>query len=237
MARETPAPPPMLPTDFTAQGEARAARAARPRDAATLILWREARSGAVEVLMGKRAASLRFMPGRLVFPGGRVDAADARAPVAAPLPEATRRALEHRAGPGRARALAVAAARELLEETGLHLGPRPAGGGFLPDLSPLGYLCRALTPPMSPVRFNARFLTAPGERAEGRPEGTGELEGVGWYAAEAAFGLALAPITAKVLREFLDELAMSPAERAARPLFWFQGRDTRRLENSRKSSA
>ena len=222
-------PRPMLPTDFTASGEARAAKPARPRDAATLILWRRSSKG-IEVLMGKRSAKLRFMPGRLVFPGGRVDPGDARAAVAAALPPATQHALERRATPPRARALAVAAARELLEETGLHLGALPARGGFLPDLSGVGYLCRALTPAMSPVRFNARFLTAPGEMAVGTPAGTGELEGVAWHEAEAAFGLELAPITGKVLREFLTDLTLTPEQRAARPMFWFQGRDTRRIE-------
>lgn len=46
-----------------------------PRHAASLILWRhsgqQAESGTVEVLMGMRAAGHRFMPNRLVFPGGR----------------------------------------------------------------------------------------------------------------------------------------------------------------------
>ncbi|MBE9603323.1 NUDIX domain-containing protein [Acetobacteraceae bacterium H6797] len=219
----------MLPTDFTASGEARAIKPARPKDAATVILWRRSSKG-VEVLMGKRSAKLRFMPGRLVFPGGRVDPADARTPVAAPLPAATQHALERRATAPRARALAVAAARELLEETGLHLGALPEGGGFLPDLSRMGYLCRALTPAMSPVRFNARFLTAPAEMAVGSPQGTGELEAVAWHDAEAAFALELAPITAKVLREFLTDLTLTPEQRAARPMFWFQGRDTRRIE-------
>src|SRR5262245_49719404 len=56
----------------------------RPKDAATLILVD--RSGRVpKVLLGKRHARHKFMPGKFVFPGGRVDPGDKRMPVAHPL--------------------------------------------------------------------------------------------------------------------------------------------------------
>ncbi|MGY4371402.1 8-oxo-dGTP pyrophosphatase MutT (NUDIX family) [Bradyrhizobium sp. LB1.3] len=56
----------------------------RPRDAATLILVD--RSGAVpKVLVGKRHDKVVFMPGKFVFPGGRVDKDDYRVPCAAPI--------------------------------------------------------------------------------------------------------------------------------------------------------
>jgi 8-oxo-dGTP pyrophosphatase MutT (NUDIX family) len=216
------------PEEFTATAEPRPARAARPRDAASLLLWRPTRTGA-EVLMGVRSAKHRFMPSVLVFPGGRVDAADRDAPAARPLPEPTRAALERRASPRLAHGLGIAALRELAEETGLHLSAdTPAGR--LPDLGRLDYLCRALTPTLSPVRFHARFLVAPGEAAEGVLGGSGELERLGWYALERALPHAPAPITARVLEEFRAWLAMSEAERRARPLVWFQGRDRRRIE-------
>ena len=49
---------------------------ARPKDAATLIVVR----GGTEptILMGKRAATHRFMPNKFVFPGGRLDLIDQR---------------------------------------------------------------------------------------------------------------------------------------------------------------
>jgi 8-oxo-dGTP pyrophosphatase MutT (NUDIX family) len=218
----------MRPTDFTAAGEAKPPRAVRPRDAATLLLWRRSAKG-LEVLMGVRNARHRFMPNRLVFPGGRVDAADRAAPAAAPLSPAARTGLERRATPRLAHALAVAAVRELHEETGLLLG-RIEQGRLLPDLAPLDYLCRAVTPAMSPVRFNARFLTAPAEAASGTLAGSGELEFLDWYDVAAARGMELADITAKVLEEFHAVMALPAAARAARPLVWFQGRDNRRLE-------
>ena len=45
-------------------------RAVRPKDAATLIIYRQ-RRGAVEVLMGQRHRKHKFLPERYVFPGGR----------------------------------------------------------------------------------------------------------------------------------------------------------------------
>lgn len=222
---------PMRPTDFTAAGEARPEAAARPRDASTLLLWREA-GGHLEVLMGVRSAKHRFMPSRLVFPGGRVDAEDRTAPTLSELHPHTRGALELRAAPRLARAIAVAAVRELHEETGLLLG-RLEGGRLQADLAPIRYLCRALTPPMSPVRFNARFLIAPAEAATGTLGGSGELEHLAYHRLDQTPPHELAPITARVLEEFRELMALPEAERETRPLVWYQGRDTRRLERAK----
>lgn len=227
-----PKPPRYRPEEFTAAAEPRPDRAARPKDAASLLLWRPTRKGA-EVLMGVRSARHRFMPNRLVFPGGRVDAADRAAPAARPLPQATRAALEHRASPRLAHGLGIAALRELAEETGLSLAadtPR----GPLPDLGHLAYLCRALTPTLSPVRFNARFLIAPGEAASGTLGGSGELEHLGWYPLDGPLPHEPALITARVLEEFRAWLALPPEARDSRPLVWYQGRDNRRLEGPRR---
>jgi hypothetical protein len=79
------------------------ARTARPRDAASLIVWRQSRKGP-ELLMGKRHAGHRFMPDVMVFPGGRVDPDDHRGPAISELREDARRLLERRATPARARA-------------------------------------------------------------------------------------------------------------------------------------
>ncbi|WP_176559903.1 NUDIX domain-containing protein [Teichococcus rhizosphaerae] len=205
-------------------GHPASTRPAHPRHAASLILWRQSAGGTVEVLMGLRAAGHRFMPNRLVFPGGRVDLADRTAPAATELRADTRAALERRAPPRLARALAIAAARELEEETGLRLG------GALPTLDRLDYLCRAVTPARSPIRFNARFLVAPAEAAEGSLSGSGELERLDWLLLEGVLALPVAPITARVLNEFREWLAMPETARATRPLIWFRGRENRLQE-------
>src|SRR5882724_1375984 len=102
----------------------------RPKDAATLILVD--RSASVpKVLVGKRHDKVVFMPGKFVFPGGRVDKADNRVPVAAPITkelEANLMKGSPKIVPSRARSLAIAAIREACEETGLCLGRKAEGG-------------------------------------------------------------------------------------------------------------
>ncbi len=211
-----------------ADAEGHARRTVRPRDAASLILWRHGPAGP-EVLMGKRHAKHRFMPDVMVFPGGRVDPDDHRLPAIRELPPVTRRMLERRAPAARARAIAIAAARELFEETGLVLGER-RGDGVAADLGALHYICRAVTPGGRPIRFNARFLAAPAEAVHGEIAGSGELEDLDWYTPEAAHRRRVADITGKVLVEFLDWLEMAPRARSSRPLIVFRGMDNRHQE-------
>jgi len=147
------------------------ARAVRPRDAATLILVRQ--SGALpQVLMGRRPDTMKFMPGKFVFPGGRLDRADHHvAPITPLRPEVQARA-SIGTTPSRAAALALAAIRETFEETGLVVGAqgtmaRPprhkiwsayADAGAVPDLSGLTLIARAVTPPYRDRRFDTRFF-------------------------------------------------------------------------------
>src|SRR5271168_4216319 len=101
----------------------------RPVDAATLILV-DRSSPTPKVLVGKRHDKVVFMPGKFVFPGGRVDKADNRVPVAAPIPrelEANLLKGSPKIEASRAKSLAVAAIREACEETGLCLGRKGDG--------------------------------------------------------------------------------------------------------------
>jgi 8-oxo-dGTP pyrophosphatase MutT (NUDIX family) len=221
-------PDPTADNPGGADAEGATQRTARPRDAASLIVWRLGRA-APEVLMGRRHARHRFMPDVMVFPGGRVDPDDHRQPAMHEMIPATRRMLERRATPGRARAIAIAAVRELHEETGLVLGER-RGEGVAADLGALHYICRAVTPGRRPIRFNARFLAAPAEAVHGEIAGSGELERLDWYTPEAAHRHHVADITGKVLVEFLDWLEMTPRARSSRPLVVFRGMDNRHHE-------
>lgn len=201
-------------------------RAVTPRHAASLVLWRRRRAG-IEVLMGLRHRNLRFMPNVMVFPGGRVDREDYRARAASELRPEAQRMLRHKATPGLARALAVAAVRELWEEAGLTLGAAREGG-VLPDLAAVDYLCRAVTPADRPIRFNARFLVAPADAAHGEIKGSGELEELRYFSLDEVHQHKVMLITARVLEEFTAWLAMSPAEREARQLVAFLRRDDRK---------
>lgn len=201
-------------------------RAVRPRHAASLIIVRQSRAG-TEMLMGMRGSKHRFMPNVLVFPGGRVDRADHRAPFATPLREDTRALLERKAPPRLAQSLALAAARELEEETGLTLAATPGGP---PALDGLHYLCRAVTPPYMHMRFNARFLVVDADRVRGDLAGSGELEGLRYVAIEESLSLGLAGITRGVVLNLRIFLAMSEAERQARAEVPINRRDIWRME-------
>ncbi len=90
------------------------------KPAATVLLLRDSPAG-LQVLMTRRSATARFVPGAYVFPGGAIDAADAQAHALS-----TRR-------PGQSDAAltqAVAALRESFEEVGILLA-RHANGRWI----------------------------------------------------------------------------------------------------------
>jgi 8-oxo-dGTP pyrophosphatase MutT (NUDIX family) len=200
----------------------------RPKDAATLILVD--RSGRVpKVLLGKRHARHKFMPGKFVFPGGRVDPVDKLMPVARDLdPHAQAHLLKRlqRPSAAKARAFALAAIRETLEETGLVLGVRGgdaaakipngpwtafADAKALPDLSMLRFIGRAITPPGRPRRFDARFFTTDANAIAHRIEGvTGpdaELVELVWMPLGDAKQLDMPAVTGVMLEELDARIA------------------------------
>ena len=189
----------------------------KPRDAATLIIVRDHR----EVLLGVRSARHVFMPHMYVFPGGRVDAGDARVACPVGLREEVERKLLRSVPPARARALAMTAVRETFEETGLLLGhavadpPRSQSAhwkpffaeGMVPALDRLDYVARAITPPNNVRRFDARFFLVDAEHLTGELGGNGELEDLRWVPLSSARDLPLSPITELVLGLLGERLA------------------------------
>ena len=167
------------------------------------------------MLMGVRGAGARFVPNRLVFPGGSVDRDDARAPTAADARPGVLAMLGGTTRPHLARALVHAAARELAEETGLSLGTPPR-------LDQIDHLCRAVTPPRQPIRFNARFLVVPAQATTGTLTDSIELHDLRFWPIGEALAQDLMLVTAEVLRQFQLWLALPEAVRSARteaPLF------------------
>ncbi len=179
------------------------ARAKEPRPAATVVVARPCRRGGIEVLVLRRHARQRFLPGFVVFPGGAIDPGDAE--LAASLFGGVDQA---------ARACAV---RELAEEAGLAL----TGDGLVevagavqglaaasaspPRAADLPEISRWVAPEDVPVRFDARFFgaAAPGGLAT-RADGS-EAE-LAWWArpvdlleANASGGCSLYWPTMKVL--------------------------------------
>ena len=177
----------------------RPANPVRPRDAASLVIFRE-RKGTTEVLLGRRASRHRFMPNVFVFPGGRLDAADHQVAVAAELARPVARKLNNKWSPEVSRALAVAAVRETFEETGLVIGERKKGG-VLPNLAGLDYVARAITPPDNPMRFHARFFAIDAKHTSGRVRDSNELQALQWFSLAEALAMPLVDVTEFVLQE------------------------------------
>jgi 8-oxo-dGTP pyrophosphatase MutT (NUDIX family) len=195
-------------------------RSLRPKDAATLLVIR--RDGASpRVLMGRRAKGHVFMAQKWVFPGGRLHPADYRIAAASELHAETAAPLHRTAPPPRARALAAAAVRELFEETGLVLGaPGTArtrsrewrdflATGHLPHLEPLRFVGRAITPPVRPRRFDARFFTVDAEHLASLDptSGCGELDEIAWFRWDEAEALDLPSITRAILADVAARLS------------------------------
>lgn len=189
-----------------------ASRAVFARHAASLLVFRDRACGP-EVLMGIRGAGARFVPNRLVFPGGAVDLDDRHAPASSePRPDVLARLGRL---PRLSRALLMAAARELEEEVGLSLGQPPALDG-------MDYLCRAVTPPRQPIRFNARFFTVSASATAGTLRSSEELREARFFPVHEALAQDLMLVTSQVLHRFVEWHALSEAERRARtetPLF------------------
>jgi 8-oxo-dGTP pyrophosphatase MutT (NUDIX family) len=161
----------VTPTDAAVHAEG---RKLRPRDASTLILI-DRSAAEPKVLMGRRHSGHVFMPDKLVFPGGRVDPTDHRIALATPLHPGVERQLTtgSKRSAARGRALAVAAVRELYEETGLCLGVFAGEPphthdlklhfnklGLKPDLGALRLVARAVTPPGRVRRYDTFFFAA-----------------------------------------------------------------------------
>lgn len=211
-------------------------KAVRPRDAATLVLVRRAAGGA-EILMGRRRPDHVFMPNVFVFPGGRVDRADARIRAATELRDEIRDRLVKSCSTRRARTLALSAIRETAEETGLLVGIRAnieqkddvawawrafSRAGLAPALDTLDYVARAITPPGNPRRFHARFFVADGSKAHGRLRGDGELAELDWIPVDGVKELPTAWITRFVANEVRQRLDGGPARERPIPVIKFR---------------
>ncbi len=209
-------------------------RSPRPKDAATLILVRQ--DGPVpRVLLGKRSGGHSFMPEKYVFPGGKVDPHDARAPTLTRLstPVASKLAIGTRRAP---HAFALTAIRETFEETGLIVGRageakgkppqgwhRYFGEGVMPCLESFQFIGRAITPPYRPKRFDARFFMADAEDAlidERPPVDGAELSDLQWVTIKDSMDLDLPSVTRFMLDEIDERLARPKARKGPPFLRW-----------------
>lgn len=200
------------------------------RDAATLVIVD--RSGSEpRVLMGRRRPDQVFLPNVFVFPGGRVDHADAAAPSADDLPGAEAALLAiprdgHQPyAPAFVRSLALAAVRETFEETGLAVGMRANAAdasagvasdgwtqflatGVVPRLSALKFFLRAITPRARPRRYDTRFFLVDADAIAWRGQPIDEeLSEIAWFSLRAMQALELPRVTHVVVKELEHILA------------------------------
>jgi 8-oxo-dGTP pyrophosphatase MutT (NUDIX family) len=225
----------------------------RPRDAATMIIVDRA-GPKPKVLLGRRHHGHTFMPGKFVFPGGRVELTDRRMDAASALDPRVEARLMRRMphpSPLKARGLVLAAIRETFEETGLLLGSKggakaaagtvPAGPweafalhDIIPDLATVHFVARALTPPRRPKRFDTRFFavdaTAIGARIEGVVGPDTELVELVWLPIDEAQQLDMPAITTAVLEELEARSAAGFSHDLPVPFYGMvRGRRTREL--------
>jgi 8-oxo-dGTP pyrophosphatase MutT (NUDIX family) len=191
--------------------------------------------------MGRRRFDQIFLPGKYVFPGGRVERADGLAPSADDLlPNETNlllSAMKGEASPRRARGLAMAAIRETFEETGLIIGSpvtrkdsapsaweRFLALGYVPMLSRLSFFARAITPPGRPRRYDTRFFCVEASAIAHRLDTVdGELERLDWFTIPEVRSLDLPGITRVVIEDLVDLIASGPVPGRARCVpFYYQ---------------
>jgi len=209
-----------------------------PRDAASLILM-DRSAGVPRALLGKRGKGHAFMPDLYVFPGGRRDPGDNKTPLAEPLRDEVLEKLllrtKSRFQTYAARGLAVAAAREMMEEAHLSLTPSEFAGALRPDVSKFRFLARAITPPGQPRRFDTRFFACFCDELGVDPSAirdSDELHDLTWLPIDAHESHPLPRITKVILSDLvqaLDEDPSLPFGKAV-PFYYFRnGRFVREL--------
>ncbi len=193
-------------------------------DAASIILADTTRDG-VRILMGLRQPDNVFLPNKWVFPGGRVEDSDRAIVCRDRLAHHDEAALMHGMpedrDPSWATTVALAAIRELFEETGVALGRASAGDDLLADVWPefrarrlrpclasLTTIARAITPPGRPRRYDTRFFLA-NRKHVGHEAGVGdgEFADLQWFTLAEARDLDLPVITRIILGDVEARLA------------------------------
>ena len=169
------------------------------RDAATVVLLRDGADG-LDVWLMTRVTAMAFAAGMAVFPGGRVDTADADLPFA---DGSDGRAAERfDTTPDQARAVVGAAVREVFEETGVLLtvpsadmsgarsdveagrvsfGDLLRANGLAVDGSALHAWSRWVTPKGEVRRYDTRFFAAAMPDGIDAQDVTTESSSAGWF--------------------------------------------------------
>ena len=227
-------------------------KAVRPCDAATLVIVQQAEE--FRILLGKRSIKHKFMPGKFVFPGGRLDYIDQRISVPTALTDTvlTRLRQETRSNVSDAklRGLALAAIRETFEETGLVVG-RPSTNvvrttndswsqyfshGVVPPLEDMDFIARAITPPYRTRRFDTRFFMVHDSTIRSDPSqvssASGELLDLHWLTLSEARQTDLPAITRIVIDVVEERLKLPKSQQQAEPVPFVQNAKSKWLTST-----
>ena len=196
------------------------------------------------MLLGRRRLDMVFMPGRYVFPGGRVDPGDRHV------------AVEDDLEPGNLKNLLVAMKGHPSPVTGAGPGPGCGardlrGGGpadrqaradgstsqsqglagvlrarFPPALTQLTFFARAITPPGRPRRFDTRFFCVPADAVVHKIAiADGELSDLEWHSIAQARSLELPNITRVVLEDLGERIAAGALHNSDVPVPFYHRRN------------
>ncbi len=215
---------------------ASSSRPVRPRDAASLIVI-DRSSNEPRFLLGKRHESHKFMPGKYVFPGGKTDTCDRLVRPARDInPQCLMRlqsGLNSPEAETKARALALSAVREAFEEAGLLVGIdsdfaaahsdwQPfAQRKLAPDLAPLRYVARAITPPQYPRRYDTRFFAVFRDvtlETDMRQHEDNEMLDFCYASHSESAVMNLPGITRIILQSLMDRLSVDPDLKPGHPV-------------------
>jgi glyoxylase-like metal-dependent hydrolase (beta-lactamase superfamily II)/8-oxo-dGTP pyrophosphatase MutT (NUDIX family) len=177
--------------------------------AASVVLVREA-PGGLQVYLQHRHSRMPFAASMAVFPGGRVDPADAVVAAEAFGAKQPAEGTARAGGPGVIDQFRACAVRETLEETGVRLRAD--------DLVPWAHW---ITPHIEPLRYDTHFFLAALPAGEEPQDISGETERADWSTPQEALTaaergeLALMPPTRSVLLELADAVSVAELQAVA----------------------
>ena len=189
-------------------------------DAACIVLVRYP-GGQPETVIGRRSSNAVFIPGRYVFPGGRLEDADFHKTPVLQLDDKCIDAMGHISSPGLAYPLLNCAIREFEEETGIAITGvaetlsefHDTGSKSSPNKHAIRLICRAVTPPGYIRRFDTRFFLADAGMVEisGTTLDTNhvsdELENLHWTPLSSVRTYNIAFITRRIISLATNSLA------------------------------
>ncbi len=214
-----------------------------PKDASSLIILKKSKKS-IEVLMGRRPKTSRFMPGIYVFPGGGLEKIDYSIKTTNVLHDSISKEKLKARSSSHTKALVMASIRETAEETGLMLASKGKikikkekilNNGWLnfyknnyePAIDKILYLGRAITPSTLKIRFHARFFLSEEKYFKGSLTSTSELEELSWVPLEDTKKLQCADVTEFMISELIKLKGEynKLAEPQNRPMFtWKNGK-------------